>query len=277
MSDDNIDMDASDQDYDSAQKKEVSTLSSNISEDYIGSAIVRNNVSVGEAVPLWLITFTDVMALMLTFFVLLYSMSVPVEEKWEEISDSFSNRTAMISEGMFRSGSQDAIVIDKISATKALNLDYLTVIVNNLLKANEIEDVVLFQSDKGLIVSIPSDFLFKSGGDQINLEGKKMIFTLGEAFSRVKNRIEIVGHTDPNPIKEGSSSKYKSNWELSLARSASLSVMLKDAGYKRDITIKGFASARYDELSSDISQEDRYNLSRRVDIIFMKDSGLILE
>ena len=244
---------------------------------YVSSAIVRNNAVIGETVPLWLITFTDIMALMLTFFVLLYSMSVPQEDKWEEIADSFSNRTSIISEGMFNSGSQDVIVIDKINTLKALNLDYLTVIINNILKSNEIKNVLLFQNNKRLIVSIPSDLLFERGSTGVSLEGKKMIFTLGEAFSRVKNRMEIIGHTDPSPIKKGGAAKYENNWELSLARSASLAALLKEAGYERDITIKGFASGRYHELSKNISQEERYNLSRRVDIIFMNDGGLRLE
>ena len=43
----------------------------------IEPSIIRHNDEGGGKVPLWLITFTDVMALMLTFFVLLYAMSSP--------------------------------------------------------------------------------------------------------------------------------------------------------------------------------------------------------
>ena len=43
-----------------------------------------------DEAPLWLITFTDIMALMLTFFVLLYSMSIPEVKKWEELTSSIN-------------------------------------------------------------------------------------------------------------------------------------------------------------------------------------------
>ena len=236
-------------------------------------SIVRKQDGAPQAVPLWLITFTDVMALMLTFFVLLYSMSVPVEEKWREIADSFSSKFNYEEARPNNAGSQDVISIDRIDKSRALSLKYLKALVKNLLKANDVKDVVVFENDKRLVISLPSELLFKSGSAQINLKGKKVLFALGGALSRVKNRIEIAGHTDPRPIT-GTNGPYRTNWELSLARSASVSVMLRDVGYSRDITIRGLSSARFDEMSEDASVEERYGLSRRVDIILMDDDGM---
>ncbi len=236
-------------------------------------SIVRKQDDAAQAVPLWLITFTDVMALMLTFFVLLYSMSVPEEEKWKEIADSFSSKFNYEEARPHNAGSQDVISIDRIDKSRALSLRYLKALVKNLLKTNGVKDVIIFENDKRLVISLPSELLFKSGSAQINLKGKKVLFALGGALSRVKNRIEIAGHTDPRPIT-GTNGPYRTNWELSLARSASVSVMLKDVGYSRDITIRGLSSARFDEMSEDASVEERYGLSRRVDIILMDDDGM---
>ncbi len=241
-------------------------------KDYYPS-IVRKDDNVSQAVPLWLITFTDVMALMLTFFVLLYSMSVPVEEKWEEISNSLSSKFNSVEAKPLNAGSQDVIDIDRIDKSKALSLKYLKVLVTNMLKADGVDNVVVFENDKRLVISLPSELLFKSGSAQIKLEGKKMLFSLGGALSRVKNRIEVVGHTDPRPIT-GNNGPYRTNWELSMARSASVSVILKDVGYTRDITIRGLSSARFDEMSEQSPESERYDLSRRVDIVLMNDDGI---
>ena len=225
-----------------------------------------------NAVPLWLITFTDIMALMLTFFVLLYAMSVPQEEKWEEISTALSSKFTNLYVKPFNTGSQDVISIDKISKSQALDLGYLQTLVKKLLKARNIENVVIFQNGKRLVISLPSELLFKSGRADINFEGKKVLFQLGGALSRVKNRIEIAGHTDPVPITKGKS-PYKNNWELSLARSAAVAAVLKEVGYSREIAIRGLSSARFDEMSSDVPEKQRRDMSRRVDIILMNDSG----
>ena len=236
-------------------------------------SIIRQQKDPAQAVPLWLITFTDVMALMLTFFVLLYSMSVPVEEKWQEISDSLSSKFNKTESRPHNAGSQDVLSIDRIDTSRALSLAYLKTLVNNLLKAKSIDNVIVFENDKRLIISLPSELLFESGNAQINLKGKKILFALGGALSRVKNRIEIAGHTDPRPIT-GTKGLYHTNWELSLARSAAVAVILKDVGYSRDITLRGLSSARFDEMSEEFPEKDRYNLSRRVDIILMNDDGL---
>ncbi|PCI56064.1 MAG: flagellar motor protein MotB [Alphaproteobacteria bacterium] len=236
------------------------------------SSIIRKQDDTAQAVPLWLITFTDVMALMLTFFVLLYSMSVPVEEKWQEIADSFSSKFNYQESRPHNAGSQDVVSIDRIDKSRALSLRYLKALVKNILKSNGVKDVLIFENDKRLVISLPSELLFKSGSAQINLKGKKVLFALGGALSRVKNRIEIAGHTDPRPIT--GNGPYRTNWELSLARSAAVSVMLKDVGYSRDITIRGLSSARFDEMSENATVEERYGLSRRVDIILMDDDGL---
>lgn len=235
------------------------------------SSIVRAGDE-AQSVPLWLITFTDVMALMLTFFVLLYAMSVPQIEKWEGISSALSFKFNKFEGDSFNAGSQDVINIDKISTSKALDLRYLKTIITSLLKERGIEEALIYQNDKRLIVSLPSELLFESGSAQIGLDGKKVLFAVGGILARVKNRIEVVGHTDPNPINDDKA-MYRNNWELSLARAAALSAVLYEVGYSEDIAIRGLSSARYDEMSADASQEERYKLSRRVDIILMEDDG----
>lgn len=237
----------------------------------VPQSIIRKRKDDKENVPLWLITFTDVMALMLTFFVLLYSMAVPEEEKWKELSVSMNSKFTKEEVKSYNSGSQDVISIDTASKSKALDLNYIKVLVTSLLKSKNIENVLIFQNNNRLIISIPSELLFESGKADVKLKGKKVLFALGGALSRVKNRIEIVGHTDPRPVT--GKGVYRNNWELSLARSSSVAGILKDVGYDRHIAVRGVSSARYDELSEDIAQDKRYDLSRRVDITLMDDAG----
>ncbi len=226
-----------------------------------------------STVPLWLITFTDTMALMLTFFVLLYAMSSPQEEKWIEISAGLTNRFKVADPAPYKSGTQDSISIDKIQKNKALKLDYVKTLVANLLKEKSIEGVILIENGERLIISLPSELLFRSAQAEIGLEGKTIIFELAGVLARLKNRVEVVGHSDPRPINANAQGIYKSNWELSLGRAAAVANMLRNVGYMNNITVRGVSSARYDELPDTITEDKRNDLSRRVDIIVMDDDG----
>jgi len=219
------------------------------------------------------VTFTDVMALMLTFFVLLYAMSVPEEDKWNEISTALSNQFNKTERKPYVMGSQDVIEIDKIPTSRALDLSYLDSLVTEAVKKERLEGVTVKSNKKRLIVSLPSALLFETGSVDVKIEGKKALFSIGGILDRIKNRVEIIGHTDPSAIRKDASG-YKTNWELSLARAISVASTLHDVGYSKGMAVRGLASGRYAELPEDIPESDRYALSRRVDIVIMQDSGL---
>jgi chemotaxis protein MotB len=72
----------------------------------------------------WLVSFTDVMALMLTFFVLLFAMSHPKEEEWDEFTDTVQENFNRFNGQVLNRGQQDAINIEKVNWSKALDLNY---------------------------------------------------------------------------------------------------------------------------------------------------------
>lgn len=222
---------------------------------------------------LWLITFTDIMALMLTFFVLLYAMSVPAEDEWDEITSGLNKEFNKYYSTEWYEGAVESINIDRIDYATALNLNYLNTIVTDLIASDDkLEDVALIPQSDNLIVSLPEDLLFESGQAEVSAEGKQALFSLGGALSRIRNRIEVIGHTDPRPI-ESQAYGFSSNWELSLARAASVAAILENVGYERPIILRGLSSARYDELPDSYSEEEKLSLSRRVDIVIMQDTG----
>ncbi len=238
------------------------------------SSIIRRSDGDENPPPLWLITFTDAMALMLTFFVMMYSMSKPKEEIWNEISYGISSHFKQKEAAPYNRGSQDAISIDQVNTKKALQLDYVQSIVANSLKGKGIEKIALIQNSERLIISLPSELLFKSGQIEIGTEGTKMLFTLTGVLARLHNRVIVVGHSDPDPISAQTKGPYRTNWELSLARATSVAAKMRESGYVKEITVKGLSSGRFDELPEDIALSERKNLSRRVDIVVMNDDGI---
>lgn len=225
----------------------------------------------GTAASMWLISFTDVMALMLTFFVLLFAMSNPKKEDWEKFSENVQESFNRFYGQAINRGAEDAVNIAKINFSQALDLRYLKALISNLIeKENSLKVARVIDNGDSLIVSLPQDLLFEVGQAEVKPQANKALFTLAGTLGRIKNRVEIVGHTDPRPVSGGT---YPSNWELSLARAAHVAAVLENVGYEQPLTIRGQASGRYEDLPESISMAERLDLSRRVDIVIMEDDG----
>jgi chemotaxis protein MotB len=229
------------------------------------------NVEEVENAPLWLVTFTDVMALLLTFFVLLYAMSVPEVDKWNDMTKAVNKGLSRVETMESFSGQSMEISIDKISASSALDLNYLASLLEKQFDEYEnMKSIVLLQSDDELVISMPADLLFKSGDAEISIEGKRAMYILGGILNKIRNRIEIIGHADPRLV---SGTRFASNWELSLARATATASLLKEVGYQREMTVRGLSSSRYSEIGGNAKETIKMDTARRVDIIIMKDDG----
>lgn len=219
--------------------------------------------------PLWLITFTDIMALMLTFFVLMYSMSMPEKEKWSEMTAAINKNLNSQTAPSFNEGSQMSIVIDKITVNKAQDLKYLESVIRKALAENEnTRNVLIYPQQDRLVISMPNDLFFTGGQSEVGAEGKKILFELGGILQRIKNAIEVVGHADPRPI-ESAESAYRDNWDLSMARAMAVSSVLNNVGYTKNHTVRAMSSARYADLPQDMDNDKKLALSRRVDIVIL--------
>lgn len=217
---------------------------------------------------IWLISFTDVMALMLTFFVLLFAMSKPEAKTWSEITAALQNELNRFYGPQFNRGLQDAVNLNKVNFNQALSINYLKALIEKVISENEVlENVRVIPQEDHLILSLPQEFLFDTGSVTVNEEGTRAIYALGGALSRIHNSVEIAGHADPRPVA-GEGGQYQNNWELSIARAASVAGLLKNVGYGKNVTIRGFSSGRYKDLAGVVETEgERLDLSRRVDII----------
>lgn len=220
---------------------------------------------------IWMVTFTDIMGLMLTFFVMLYAMSYPREDQWEHLTETIqSNFNKYYGQAQNR-GFQESVSIDKIDYSRALDLHYLRALIGALIaKENNLGAVALINQRGSLILSLPQELLFNPGQATVKEEGGRSLYAIAEMLSRIKNRVEIVGHADPRPV---SSAEFPTNWDLSLARAAHVAAVLQDVGYSRPVIIRGQAAGRYDDLPKGLSEDVKLGVSRRVDIVIMEDDG----
>ena len=222
---------------------------------------------------IWLVSFTDVMALMLTFFVLLFSMTEPTKQDWSEITSAMQAEFNKFYGSIYNRGPQDSINIARVNFNQALNISYLEALLETVVGENDLlKNVNMMPRTGHLIISLPRELLFDAGSAEIHEDGKRALYALGGTLARIKNKIEVTGHADPRMVSSENGG-FESNWELSLVRASHVAALLESVGYEREITVRGHSSGRYEDLYGIGDEQLRLDLSRRVDIIVLDHDG----
>ena len=227
------------------------------------SKYVQEIDPIEEEVKLWLITITDVVALMLTFFVLTYAMSAPEEDKWNELSASLSSEFTKTYSKPYNAGPLDTISIDKLDLSRALGLPYLRGLIEQAYEKQDITDYAVAQQGDRLIISLANDVIVENASPERKAESRAALIALTDILSRIKNRIEIVGHAP----EQGASlqTSKPDGWASSLDQAAQIAAYLRANGYGKEIVVRGLSSTRSEEGAAGPG---------RVDIVILRDNGL---
>ena len=229
------------------------------------NAATQDETSVG-----WILIFTDMVALLLSFFVMLFSMSaVPVNE-WETTIDILEEALNLSSEEE-KDPTEDYNISSVLLERARTNVNYLLPIIEPKIKQDEIiKDSPIILLDDRIVISLSGDLLFASGKAELTEKGRKALFNLGGVLRNIRNTIGVYGYSEDEKFDRD---KYSSDWELSLARAISVANELKRAGYMEEILSFGYGGARSFKLAN-VSKDRRQSLSRRVDIVIMSIRGL---
>ncbi|WP_085908695.1 flagellar motor protein MotB [Kiloniella majae] len=219
----------------------------------------------------WMVTFTDLVALMLTFFVLLYSMSVMEEKQWRNLVDSLSSNLK-IERVTAEPKPAKSLTMEPVDFIPGEDLGYLQALLSEKFKEDkDLSQAILTRLEDSVVISLPGDILFPTGAIEPLEEAKSVLRRLGRIFQNINNRIEIAGHADP-AVPSGQQ-EFQTNWPLSVARADYVAGLLEKTGYKSTILSRGYGDSRYGEITDSLPEDQRKKLARRVDIIVHSYAG----
>ncbi|MFP4542992.1 MAG: OmpA family protein [Bacteroidota bacterium] len=214
----------------------------------------------------YLITYADLITLLLGLFVILYATSQVDQEKFKTfraaLSEYFSSGNVLeggdgILEGR-RSGVPEPILPP--GATKELS-DIRAEALEALKAYVDQELIGIQRTGSGLVLTLPEKLLFNSARAAVLPEGEEALDSLAGVLRGIPNQIVIDGHTDNRPI---SSFQYESNWHLSGARAINVLYELKQRGVdESNMSFRGFGSQK--PIASNSTGEGRAK-NRRVEI-----------
>ena len=219
--------------------------------------------------PVWFITFTDLVGLLLAFFILLFSMSSFDAATWPLRA---GDRPTPPGPGGTLSGGAPQVErnIAAEPAASGRAIDYLAALLDRKLAAEpSLSAAVVHQSDGDLLISLPGTSLFDGGGVALGDRAGAMLIALGGILATLPNRVEVAAHTEP---ATATAAGFASDWELSLRRALAVAQVLAEAGHRHDMIVRGYGASRFAQLSPQLSAERRHALAGRVDIV-IRDVG----
>lgn len=219
----------------------------------------------------WLLTYSDLITLLMIFFVVLYASSNISAKKFEQLSTSmqqgFGNGggeqvigtpiTPPISEGQ---GEPTPIISEekKLENLKA-EID------KHIAEENLGGSVTTAIEERGLVVSFKNEILFESGKANLKGGSKEDLLRVVKSISALPNLIRIEGHTDNVPIK---TSEFTSNWQLSCIRAANVAQTIGDSKLIAPNRISALGYGEYRPIGDNATDIGRAR-NRRVDLVIL--------
>ncbi|WCL53028.1 OmpA/MotB family protein [Gimibacter soli] len=218
----------------------------------------------------WLLTFADLLSLLLTFFVLIYSMNSVQYDSWRTVVTAFQ-REFNPTRAMVETEEFDAPESMRQSRARGVGPGYLLSILERATTTSEaLAGSKAYRIGDRVVLSVPADRLFDGKTADLLPDASTAAGDLVATFSQIANRIVIAAHTDQEPVKSG---LFRSNWELSIARSQMVAGLLASRGYTRPVVAVGYADTRFKELGQTLTLQTRYELAERIDIVFIDEAG----
>lgn len=249
----------------------------------------------------WLLTYADLITLLMIFFVVLYSMSKVDAQRFAAVAESLNKAlgggtpakielsTSPVGPSLFTTGTPSskttapgngtdpnntAYTKPNASAndgkgngdTEKMSIDAIKAKLDKFAADNGIQTTLVTTiEERGLVVSIQETLLFESGSADITARARDILEKITTVLAVAPNQIKVEGHTDNLPIN---TAKFPSNWELSVIRSTNVVHILQQYG----ITPNRLSAAGYGEFRP-ISFNDTdagRGKNRRIDLIILR-------
>ncbi|GAB6888803.1 hypothetical protein JCM13304A_23020 [Desulfothermus okinawensis JCM 13304] len=234
----------------------------------------------GEETPEWLVTFSDVMTLLLTFFVLLLSMASLQDIKKKHLaigslSESFGIGRQNLNI-MGKKMDKDVKLLEP-GVMEAQDLEPL----KNLIWEDFSEDLDFRENKFIQIFSVNAELLFKKGTAKLTKEGETVLKKISSVLKKVKYPVLIAGHTSLFEASQELNMEFNNkksygvdpSWILSIKRCISVYKYLLDLGVPKDKLVNE-AYGKYHPLYSNETALGRKK-NRRVDFILDKRSYIL--
>ncbi len=226
--------------------------------------------------PAWMVTMGDMNNLLMCFFIIMMGDTVATTaQDFRMIINSFQGNLGImeggrsISKGTLAEMGQTMLTLPSNTKGKSLG--------KSLKRAMEMFEpeikskaIRVTEDERGLVITLASDFFFDPSSAILKPEIRPVLVKISKILRNVPNFVRIEGHTDNRALSASKKSLYKTNWELSSARSLAILHHLSEEESVNPKQLSSVAFGEYRPIDDNNTPEGRaYN--RRVDIVVLKE------
>ncbi|MDX6771027.1 MAG: flagellar motor protein MotB [Elusimicrobiota bacterium] len=198
--------------------------------------------------PLWLVVLADMMTNLMLFFLVMYAMTISSPQARAQMARSFDAKAVVAEPPAEPAPPRDAFKEEVYAPVKGL-----------------FDDAVL--EERLVRVRLRDRLLFPTALADLSPEAAEPLERLARLLASMPNAVVVEGHTDDVPLAV---SPYKSNWELSVARSYSVIERLAGHGVApARLVAAGYGEHRPLVPNNDAESRAR---NRRVEILILRDA-----
>ena len=222
-----------------------------------------------EGAPAWMVTFADLMTLLLTFFVLLLSMSTLDSQRVKLALGSLRGALGVLEGGgQPREGRREISKMPKIAQGE---LELMTTLERLVRRENDKvsnDFIQIGHKDEKVFVALPDSLLFAPGSTEVLPTAYPFLDDLAGTLAEGTAVAEFIGHADDS----APSGYYSSNWEVSAARSLAVLQYVQESGPIDGYRLKASAHAQYVPRHDNDTAAGRA-ANRRVEIVMTVTSA----
>ncbi|VFQ44310.1 OmpA/MotB family protein [Desulfoluna butyratoxydans] len=230
----------------------------------------------GGGAPEWMCTFSDLVTLLMCFFVLLFAMSTIQEETFKELVQSL--KSALGVQQVPETGTREGLRMDPGTDTtdpQAHAVDELGGMVQKEMEeiVSDVRELIMFnklggqvrveETEDGAVITIADMVIFGPGEAHLSEDGRIVMEKVAMVLAQFHYPVTVSGHTDALPMARRNDD---SNWELSTRRATSVVRFLISMGIDpSQLKAQGFA--HYRPVADNRTPEGRAK-NRRVEITY---------
>jgi chemotaxis protein MotB len=226
-----------------------------------------------KGAPGWMVTFADLMSLLMAFFALLYAMSSIEDYKFQEVATSLQSVFGDAKSGIFEFDGKTIIEMHPDSPVENdqeenEKFEQMAEVIQEIFEEQQDVNVEINPEDQTVELTFEGEALFRSGSADLLPEFRVELRRMFPVRDIESVKVLVRGHTDRVPLT--GSRRFRTNWDLSASRAASVGEYLIELGFVKptNLRVEGRADSKPVTEDGDFAN---YSKDRRVEIIISLD------
>lgn len=222
----------------------------------------------------WLITYADMITLLLIFFIVMYTLSQVDIKKFQNLAESLSKAMGgggVILQNMGPSvvpGISGAQVQSSQNMADSREMDNIRHELEQQIQQSGLAAKISASSEeRGIVISFQDSVLFQLGSAELTPQARQILARVAPIIAKTPNYIRVEGHTDNLPIH---TAQYPSNWELSTARATAVVEDLINNAHFPPQRLSAVGYGEYRPVAPNDTDAHRQE-NRRVDIVILRN------